>query len=148
MVEEKHIAASLIEKRYQIAREIKDLTLQIEEKRNQLLHIDNTIAILDPDAIIETETPDRRIPRKMGYFARGEIARRCLAALREANGEPVAIMDITIKAMRDKRLDPNNNPLRKKFYHSFMMSMHDQCRRVGSVERIGRYRDVKWKLAD
>ena len=148
MIEEKHIAASLIEKRTQIAREIKDLELQIDEKRNQLLHIDNTIEILDPEAIINTETPDRRKPRRMGYFARGELRKRCLTALREANGEPVRILDITIQAMKDKKLDPSNAPLRKNFYHRFMMAMHDMARKGGIVERVGQRLNVRWKLAE
>lgn len=149
MIEDKHVAASLIEKRKQIAREIKDLELQIDEKRNSLLHIDNTIEILDPEAVIDTaDAPERRTPRRMGYFARGELRKRCLTALREAGGEPVKIADITLRAMRDKRLDPENRTLRKQFYHRFMMAMHDMARQQGIVVRVGERLNVSWKLAE
>jgi hypothetical protein len=148
VIEDKHMAASLTEKRQQIAREIKDLEIQINDKREAIIHIDSTVAIFDPDAIVDTDTPNRRLRRNLGYFARGEITKRCLTALREANGEPITVLDIAAKAMADKKLDPDNRTIRKQFYKRFMAAMHSLSQPGGVAERVGRYRDVKWKLAD
>jgi hypothetical protein len=50
-------------------------------------------------------------------------------------------------AMLDKKFDPANVRMPKQFRHKFFCSMHDMARLGGRVERGGRYRNVKWKLA-
>ncbi len=148
MIEDKHMAASLIEKRLEIVREIKELQQLLDQKRADLIHIDNTIELLDPDAVIPEDAPGRP-HRKDNYFERGEIARRCMTALREANGEPITIESISLKALSDKKLDPTNHRMRKEFYHKFFMSMRDLCRRRGIAVQVGSGRgNIRWKLAD
>jgi hypothetical protein len=137
---------SLIEKRKQIVRDIMDLELQLDQKRGDLIHIDNTIHVYDPDAVITDDLPKGRAHRKGKYFAHGEIQRRCLTAIREGRGEPVTIETIVIKTLTDKKLDTTNPRLRKDFYHRLFMSMQDLAKR-GIVERVGARRNVKWKLA-
>jgi len=148
VIEDKHMAASLIEKRQQIAREIKDLQIQIKDKRDGLIHIDATITILNPNAIFDSDTPNQRLRRNLGHFERGEIRKRCLSALREANGQPVTIRDITTRAMADKKISPDDRAIRKLFGKQFDAAMKSLAKSGGVVEQIGRYRDVKWKLAE
>jgi len=146
MIQPRHLAANLLEKRREVAAKIKDLQTEIGQLRADLIHLDNTARMLDPEAVIVETLPARRRPRFDGYFARGEIARRCLDALREAKGESVTIDSIALQAMLDKRLDPDDARIRKNFRHRIEQSMYTMARRNGLVERIGWYRNVKWRL--
>lgn len=146
MINDKHMVESLIEKRIQIAREIMELELRLDQRRGDLIHIDNTIHVYDPDAVLKDELPKGISHRKARYFARGEIQRRCLTAIREGRGEPVSIKSIVTKALTDKRLDLKDRRLHKDFYHRFFMAMQNLAKRH-VVERVGARRNVTWKLA-
>ena len=76
---------------------------QIDQLRADLMYIDRTIALLDPNAKIDDVTV--RPYRRSGYFSRGELSRRCLTALRFANGVPVSIDTMVADALTDKGLD-------------------------------------------
>jgi hypothetical protein len=145
MIEDTHMADSLIEKRKQIVREIKDLQEQIEERRSVMIGLDTTIRFLRPDAKFEDYEPGRRLPTRHGYFERGEVSRRCRDALREARGEAIKVNTIIDKAIKDKKLDPTDKKMRHQFYHTFSMSLYDMERRGLGVERVGRRRDVGWR---
>jgi hypothetical protein len=146
MIEHRHLAASLLEKRREVAGRIKELQEEVGKLRADLIHLDNTVRMLDPDvAIVETASVRRR-PHFDGHFGRGEIARRCLDALREANGESITIDSIALRAMLDKGLAPEDAGIRKNFRHRIEQSMYTMARRNGLVERIGWYRNVKWRL--
>jgi hypothetical protein len=111
------------------------------------VHLDRTIAICDPKAVIDENLPERRQPRRNGYFAHGEIARRILNALRLANGEPMRVRDIVTTVLGDKGLDPADTKLQKEFNDKFKMSMRWLHKR-DLVERIGPHTNPTWKIKE
>jgi hypothetical protein len=135
MINDKHLANALITKRRQTAIAIKELQTQIEQLRANLVHLDCTIAMFDPEAVIDEDLPERRQPRRNGYFAHGEITRRCLNALRVAK-EPMPIHSIVASALTDKGLDPSDTKMKREFQEKFKMSMRWLYKK-NLVERIG-----------
>jgi len=65
---ERHIAASLIKKRGKVAIRTKELEKEIAQLGADLTHIDDTIRLLDPDAVIVERMPNRWQPYHDGYF--------------------------------------------------------------------------------
>src|SRR5437899_1031266 len=86
---EPHVVTALRAKRAEISGHIADLERKLARHRASLANIDATIRIfapgLNPDAI-----PPKRTYRRTRYFAKGELSRRCLDALRKADGQPLA----------------------------------------------------------
>lgn len=59
----------------------------------------------------------------------------------------IASADVAIAAMRDKGVDPESDPAtRTDFVRRVSMQLNDMARK-GKVEKIGSYRQAKWKLA-
>ena len=143
MIEDKHLAAALLERRKKVAEKINRLKKQIAQLEANLVHIDSTIMLLDSEAAPKDQI--KRQYRRTLYFAHGEQARRILTALRQANGEPVSTKSITIEMMKEKGLDPEDSwvreDLRKRIYGA-MYSLSSQ----GLVKRIGPLRTGKWVL--
>jgi hypothetical protein len=80
------------------------------------------------------------------YFAHGELTKRIYDAMRV--GGSVASIEIATAAMRDKGLDPNNDPVtRTDFVRRVTLQLNDLVRK-GKVEKIGRGRAMRWKLAN
>src|SRR4051795_7277720 len=69
--------------RSRIAGEIEMHSREIDRLRAELVHLDATMQLFDP----ETEPSDvpalRRYPRRTGWFARGEVTRRLYEAFRK-----------------------------------------------------------------
>jgi hypothetical protein len=147
MIDDKHLAKALITKRRQTAITIKELETQIGELRAALVHLDYTIAMFDPEASIDENLPERRQPRRNGYFAHGEIARRSLDALRLANGEPLQVRSIVNTVLAAKGLDPSDTKLQKEFHDKFKMSMR-WLHKKKQVERIGPHTNPTWKIKE
>lgn len=147
MIQDTHLAAGLLVKRQQTAGMIKELQAQIDQLRADLIHLDTTIRLLDPNVALGDGVAVRPY-RRNSYFARGELSRRCLTALRLANGNPVSIDNIVDVALKDKGIDQTDARVRKDFRQRFMMAMHNLARQDGIVERVGRHRNVKWKLTN
>jgi len=146
MIDDKHMAASLIEKRRQTLREIVDLELQLGQRRDALGSLDNTIRFLDPDAVLDDYVPNRRLPQNDGHLVRGEISRRIRRAFRDARGEPITIETLALAVLTDNKLDPTDKRLLQRFKNKFQIALY-ALRRRGTVEKIGERRNVRWKLA-
>ena len=59
----------------------------------------------------------------------------------------VASQEIAAEAMRDKGLDPDTDPTtRTDFVRRVTLQLNDMVRK-GKVEKIGRGRAMRWKLA-
>src|SRR5258708_22615451 len=105
--------AALIRKRAEIAGNIADLESQITALRDDLLHVDHTLRLFDPNV------EPRHIPAKHpqirndGYFGRGEITRRIYDALR--GGQVVSAVEIVDLAMTAKTLPVDDKHLRAAF---------------------------------
>jgi hypothetical protein len=85
-----------------------------------------------------------RRPTKSPYFRHGELTQRIFDALRE-RGE-IASADVAAAAMRDKGLDPENDPVtRTDFVRRVGLQLNDLARK-GHVERSGKGRALRWRL--
>lgn len=72
------------------------------------------------------------------------MTQRIYDAFREH--ETVSSAELGLAAMRDKGVDPDNDPeTRKDFVRRFGLQLNNmQCE--GKIERIGRGKHLRWKL--
>lgn len=136
--------AALVRLRADTAFRVNELEKQTEAARADLVHIDAVIRMLapqlDPDHIPERQ----RRPRRLEYFAHGEITRRILDLLRE--NETVAAIDVARQALADKGLSFEDRPVRTEFCRRITMQAAHMARK-GTLEKVGFGRSVRWRLA-
>ena len=139
-------ANALVAKRADILFEIGELEKRIEQLRTELVHLDAVLRMFRPDFKAEGLPVRHRRPTKSPYFAHGELTKRIYDAMRI--GGAVASADIALDAMREKGLDPDNDPVtRTDFVRRVTLQLNDLVRK-GKVEKIGRGRAMRWKLAN
>lgn len=142
--EHKVAVAALVRLRKDTAFRVTELERQTEAVRADLVHIDAVIRMLAPH-LQPDELPERqRRPRRLEYFAHGEISRRILDTLREK--EPIEAIDVARKALADKGLSIEDRPVRIEFCRRISMQLQHMARK-GVVERVGLGRGVRWRLA-
>jgi hypothetical protein len=147
MTDETHTVAAnaLVAKRADILFEIGELEKRVDRLRTELVHLDAVLRIFRPDFKAEGLPVRHRRPTKSPYFAHGEMTKRIFDAMRI--GGTVSSFEIAVRAMRDKGLDPDNDkPTRTDFVRRVSLALGDMQRK-GKVEKIGRGRSMRWKLA-
>jgi hypothetical protein len=139
---ELHVVSALRKKRSAVAGRIIELQREIDRLMADLFHVD---AVLKIYGIEPADIPTKgRVPKRSAYFGRFEISRRCYGALREKG--TIRADEVADRAMREKGLDPSAEiKLRQDFIRRFLVTLHD-LRKVGTVEKIGHGRGVRWKL--
>jgi len=138
-----YVISGLRERRAELARQIVDAQHALDLLRGDLIHIDAVLRLYGVEA---GDIPMKgRVSIRSAYFDRNEISRRVRDMLRER--ETISADDVSVRAMQDKRLDPDNDrKLRTDFNKRILVSLHDMMK-AGQVERIGKGRGVRWKLA-
>jgi hypothetical protein len=135
------VISGLQAKRSEMAGRMIDLRRELDKLQADLVHVD---AVLRLYGLIPEEIPTKgRMPVRSAYFARNEISRRCRDALREKCS--IRADDVTVRAMRDKGLDPENRKLRADFTRRILVSLHD-FDKAGTVKKVGHGRGVRWTL--
>jgi len=135
---------ALIAKRADILFEIGEREAQAERLRTQVVHIDAVLRLFRPDFKAEDLPIRLRRPAKSPFFKHGELTQRIYDALRER--ETITSVDIAVRAMRDKGLDPDNDPAtRTDFVRRVGLQLGDMQRK-GKVERRGRGKALHWCL--
>ena len=138
-------ANALVAKRADILFEIGEFEKRIEQLRTELVHLDAVLRMFRPDFKAEGLPVRHRRPTKSPYFAHGELTKRIYDAMRTCGS--VASGDIATAAMREKGLDPDNDPvIRTDFVRRVTLQLNDLVRK-GKVEKIGRGRAMRWQLA-
>jgi hypothetical protein len=136
------IISGLREKRSAVAGRIVDLRRDIDQLQADLFHLDHVLKLYGEEP--ENIPTKGRKPVRSAFFGRNEISRRCYDLIRE-NGT-IKADDVTVKAMREKGLDPEaDRKQRKDFTRRILVTLHDM-RKAGTVEKIGNGRGVLWKL--
>jgi len=136
---------ALVAKRADILFEITEAEKRIARLQTELVHLDAVLRLFRPDFKAEGLPVRHRRPTQSPYFARGELTKRIFDALR-VNGT-VTSFEVAAQAMRDKGLDPDNDkPTRTDFVRRVGLTLGDMHRK-GKVEKIGRGRAMRWKLA-
>jgi len=143
-MENKHIAAVLVQKRATLTGLIIDLEERTRQARQDLVHIDASIRMFDPD--LDFRKISHKRPSTRGtLFAHGEVAGFCRNGLRVAT-DPIAAESIAIQAMQAKKLNMADSKLRKKVTASVLWSLRE-LRKVGEVAKIGAGLGARWELA-
>lgn len=95
----RYAISALRDKRATIASEIKALEKSVRHKREQLVHVDAFLALLDPSGDPES-IPLKRMVSNINLFRSGELSRLVMTAFREADGEALPTKGIVEAVMR------------------------------------------------
>lgn len=137
----RYAISALRDKRATIASEIKALERQISLKREQLVHVDATLCILDPDANPEA-IPNKRAVTNINIFRSGELSRLVMTAFREADGEELTTRQIVDVVMREHGV---GETARRAIGSRVRGSLAYQ-ERQGKVVKIGEREKACWRL--
>ena len=93
----------------------------------------------DPDGL-----PIRKaFPRRMAYFAKGEVSRRVYDAIRDG---ATSANELAEAAMSEKGIPEDDRHVRRDFVNRFHNMLHHMPRR-GQTEKIDNGKGVRWKIA-
>jgi hypothetical protein len=140
-----HVISALRSKRAEVAGLIFDLERQIAQHRADLVHLDGVLRLYQPERD-PAEIKPRRSMHRNRYFARGELARLCLEAFRDAPA-PLTTADIVASVIAAKSFDAGDRTLQTAIGELVKATLAPMTRR-GIVEKIGAGRGVRWKLAE
>jgi hypothetical protein len=138
-----HVISALREKRALVAGLIERLERKLEQHRADLTHIDGVLRLFQPDRDPDEIKPKRSY-RRTRYFARNELARLCMDALRAAPGF-VTTDEIAAQVIAAKGFEAADNTLRTAIRDQLLTVLR-AARRRGTVEQMGLGRGVRWKL--
>jgi hypothetical protein len=141
-----HIISALREKRALVAGLIEKLERKLEQHRADLTHIDGVLRLFQPDRDPGDIKPKRTYARRTRYFARNELSRLCMDALRAADGALMTTDEIAGRVIEAKAFDAADAALRKAIGEQALALMRS-FRNRGTVEQVGLGRGVRWKLA-
>jgi hypothetical protein len=91
--------------------------------------------------------PKRTYARRTRYFARNELSRLCMDALRAADGALMTTDDIVGRIIEAKGFDAADMALRGSIRDQ-VLTLLRSFRKRGTIEQIGLGRGVRWKLAN
>jgi hypothetical protein len=136
---------ALVAKRAEILFEIGETEKRIAQLQTELVHLDAVLRMFRPEFKAEGLPVRHRRPTKSPYFAHGELTKRIYDALREHG--TVTSFEVAAAAMRDKGLNPEHDkPTRTDFVRRVALALGDMHRK-GKIEKIGRGRAMRWRLA-
>jgi len=137
---ETHVISALRAKRLEIAAHVHDTEKKLVKLRASLANLDAAMNLLTPnhpDAV-----PPRRGYRRTKYFARNELPRLTLDALRKASG-PITAGEIAAGAIRDSGLPASA----KEVVTEMVLGTLWGLVRRGTVIKTGSSRNAQWAVA-
>jgi hypothetical protein len=140
-----HVIYALREKRALVAGLIEKLERKLEQHRADLTHIDGVLRLFQPDRDPAEIRPKRVYVRRTRYFARNELSRLCMDALRAADGALLTTDEIASHVITAKGFNAGDAVLRKVISEQSLALLRS-FRKRGTVEHIGLGRGVRWKL--
>ncbi len=138
-----HVISALREKRAKVAGCIAWLEHQLDQQRANLTHVDGVLRLFEPDRDPDEIKP-KRTYRRTRYFARNELARLCMDALRDAPGL-ITTDEIAAQVIAAKGFETADSTLRASIRDQLLTVLRAAQKR-GSVEQIGLGRGVRWKM--
>lgn len=112
----------------------------VRHKREQLVHVDATLAILDPD--VDPEAIPKKRPKHVNLFRQGELSRLIMTVFREADGQALSTPEITKQLMQTQGLP---GEARSVISRRVRTSLAHQSKR-GKVTKQGAGREAQWRL--
>jgi len=140
------IIHALVEKRAELSGAILELERQAKQARADLLHIDATLMLFDPDIRPHAIRAKQPTPQRLSYFEAGEMSRTCREVIRDAKGEPVSTEQIVAHVMAAKGLDLGDAKLHRELMKRFLWTLHSMLK-AGSVQKVGHGLGARWMLA-
>ena len=134
---------ALKRKRAEIAGKIADFEVQLEGLRADLLHVDHTLRLFDPEIEPHRIPPKRPKIPSTGYFGRGELTRRIYDVLRQ--GETLSAADIVGRVLSAKKLPTDDKHLNARMASQVLVRL-SQLAAKGTVTRVGAGIGVRWRL--
>ena len=107
-----HVISALREKRAIVAGLIEKLERKLEQHRADLTHMDGVLRLFQPDRDPGDIKPKRSYVRRTRYFARNELSRLCMDALRAADGALLTTDEIACRIIEAKGFDAADAVLR------------------------------------
>src|ERR1019366_9182788 len=136
---ETHVISALRAKRLEIAAHVHDTEKKLAKLRASLAKLDAAMNLLTPghpDAL-----SPRRGYRRTKFFARNELPRLTLDALRKATG-PITASEIAARAVRDKELPAS---AKEAVTEMVLGTLRGLVRRSTAV-KTGSSRNAKWAI--
>ena len=140
-----HVISALREKRALVAGLIEKLERKLERHRADLTHIDGVLRLFQPEHDPASIKPKRTYVRRTRYFARNELSRLCMDALRAADGGLLTTDEIAGRIIATKGFDAADAALRKAIGEQCLALLRS-FRKQGTVEQVGLGRGLRWKL--
>jgi hypothetical protein len=142
-----HVISALREKRALVAGLIEKLERKLEQHRADLTHIDEVLRLFQPDRDPGEIKAKRTYVRRTRYFARNELSRLCMDALRAVDGALLTTDEIAGRIIAAKGFDAGDAILRKVISEQSLALLRS-FRKRGTVEQIGLGRGGRWKSAN
>ena len=116
----------------------------LEQHRADLTHIDGVLRLFQPDRDPAEIKPKRTYARRTRYFARNELSRLTMDALRVSDGALQTTDEIAGRVIDAKGFDAADAVLRGSIRDQ-VLTLLRSFRKPGSVEQTGLGRSVRWK---
>jgi hypothetical protein len=142
-----HVISALREKRALVAGLIEKLERKLEQHRVDLTHIDGVLRLFQPERDPGEIKPRRVYNRRTRYFARNELSRLTMDALRAADGALQTTEEITGRVIDAKAFDATDAALRGSIRDQ-VLTLLRSFRKQHTVEQIGLGRGARWKVAN
>jgi hypothetical protein len=139
-----HVISALREKRAFVAGLIEKLERNLEQHRADLTHIDGVFRLFQPDRDPGEIKAKRTYTRRTRYFARNELSRLVMDALRAADGALLSTDAIVGRTIEAKGFDAADAVLRKAIGEQALALLRS-FRKRETVEQIGLGRGVRRK---
>jgi hypothetical protein len=131
-----HIISALREQRALVSGLIEKLERKLEQHRADLTHTDGVLRLFQPDRDPAEIKPRRTYARRTRYFARNELSRLVMDALRTTNQALTTTDEIAVSVIEAKGFDAADTALRKSIGEQCLALLRSYRKR-GTVEQIG-----------
>jgi hypothetical protein len=131
-----HVISALREKRALVAGLIEKLERRLEQHRADLTHIDGVLRLFQPDRDPGEIKPKRVYNRRTRYFARNELSRLTMDALRAADGMLQTAEEIAGRVIDAKGFDTADAVLRSSIRDQ-VLTLLRSFRKRDLLEQIG-----------
>lgn len=130
-----HVVSAIRTKRDEIIRQIGEMERRLHKLRSSLASLEAAGAILAPDHGGQFKK------RRLRYFARNELSRLALDALRKASG-PLSLSEVAMYAIKAKALPTNAEQAVKDMLFPALRN-HVAS---GRIIKTGETRDARWSI--
>src|ERR1700680_3857054 len=142
-----HVISALREKRALVAGLIEKLERKLEQHRADLTHIDGVLRLFQPERDPGEIKAQRTYVRRTRHFARNDLSRLCMDALRDADGALLTTEAIAGKIIETKGFDGGDAAQRKAISEQ-CLGLIRSFRKQGTIEQIGLGRGARWKIVN